>query len=71
MRIVRVGCDVPESIRAAFDIKTTQDRKTMSQVLRAAIEAYLEGASVDFSDGWQIDMLSSAFAARRPSSEEE
>ena len=53
----RVGCDIPKFIRTKFDVQCTQRHHTMSDVLRAAIEAFLKGATVDFSDDMQIERL--------------
>jgi len=45
---VRVGCNIPGVMRIVFDIECTKEGFTMSDILRIAIVAFLDGRVVDF-----------------------
>ena len=47
---VRVGCDIPPKLRRSFDIECTHEGITMSDVLRVAIIAFMDGDRVNFGD---------------------
>jgi hypothetical protein len=64
MKTVRVGCDVPEQVKIDFDVMVTRNGFTISDVLRVAIEAYLDDLQVDFGDPAQMSFFLDQYNAR-------
>ena len=60
----RVGCTMPEVVRIEFDMKATSIGATMTDILRAAVEAFLLGDKVDFSDNADLSMMVASFQHR-------
>ena len=46
----RIGCTVRPDVQHAFNVKATEMRYTMSEILRAAVQAFLTGETVDLTN---------------------
>jgi len=46
----RIGCTVRPDVHHAFDVKATEMRYTMSEILRAAVQAFLMGRTANLSN---------------------